>query len=119
VPILGWGADTEIFSPSDSPFPTKRGPTIDYSPLRIVGFSGVALTKGIENHQIDGVSFRVTNIARTVADCFKFRNKLALDVAVEVLQQDICNHDVNDGVISLAKSVRATETCADANYSGA
>ena len=64
-----------------------RAPKIDYPPLRIVRFSGVALTDGIEGHQIDGVTVRVTNIARTVADCFKFRNKIGLDVALEALQE--------------------------------
>jgi predicted transcriptional regulator of viral defense system len=79
---------------SQSPFevwlaiPNKaRAPKIDYPPLRIVRFSGAALTAGIEDHQIDGVSVRVTNLARTVADCFKFRNKIGLDVAMEALQE--------------------------------
>ena len=64
-----------------------RAPKIDYPPLRIVRFSGIALTEGIEEHQIDGVTVRVTNMARTVADCFKFRNKIGLDVAMEALQE--------------------------------
>lgn len=64
-----------------------RAPKIDYPPLRIVRFSGVALTDGIEEHQIDGLTVRVTDIARTVADCFKFRNKIGLDVALEALQE--------------------------------
>ena len=64
-----------------------RAPKMDYPPLRIVRFSGAALTQGIEEHQIDGVAVRVTNVARTVADCFKFRNKIGLDVAMEALQQ--------------------------------
>lgn len=50
-------------------------------------FSGAALTDGIEEQQIDGVTIRVTNVARTVADCFKFRNKIGLDVALEALQE--------------------------------
>lgn len=64
-----------------------RAPKMDYPPLRIVRFSGPALTKGIEEQQIDGVTVRVTSIARTVADCFKFRNKIGLDVAMEALQE--------------------------------
>ena len=64
-----------------------RAPRMDYPPLRIVRFSGAALTDGIEEHQIDGVTVRVTNVARTVADCFKFRNKIGLDVAMEALQE--------------------------------
>lgn len=64
-----------------------RAPKMDYPPLRIVRFSGVALTRGVENHVIDGVPVRVTSVARTVADCFKFRNKTGLDVALEALQE--------------------------------
>ncbi len=48
--------------------------------------SGVALTAGIEEHQVQGVTVRVTSPARTVVDCFKFRNKIGVDVAVEALR---------------------------------
>ena len=64
-----------------------HAPKIDYPPMRIMRFSGAALTEGIEAHRIDGVTVRVTNVARTVADCFKFRNKIGLDVAMEALQE--------------------------------
>jgi predicted transcriptional regulator of viral defense system len=60
---------------------------MDYPPLRIVRLSGEALTVGVEDHVIDGVPVRVTSVARTVADCFKFRNKIGLDVALEALQE--------------------------------
>ncbi|MFN8753131.1 MAG: transcriptional regulator, partial [Betaproteobacteria bacterium] len=65
----------------------SRAPRIDYPPLRVVRFSGVGLTDGIEEHPIDGVVVRVTSVARTVADCFKFRNKIGLDVALEALRE--------------------------------
>ena len=64
-----------------------RAPNMDFPPLRVVRFSGAALTEGIEEHVIDGVPVRVTNVARTVVDCFKFRNKIGLDVALEALQE--------------------------------
>jgi predicted transcriptional regulator of viral defense system len=64
-----------------------RAPKMDYPPLRIVRFSGAALTRGVEDHVIDGVPVRVTSVARTVADCFKFRNKIGLDAALESLQE--------------------------------
>lgn len=64
-----------------------RAPKMDYPPLRIVRFSGAALTRGVEDHVIDGVPVRVTSVARTVADCFKFRSKIGLDVALEALQE--------------------------------
>jgi predicted transcriptional regulator of viral defense system len=64
-----------------------RAPRLDYPPLRIVRFSERALIEGIEEHRIDGVPVRITNLARTVADCFKYRNKIGLDVALEALRE--------------------------------
>jgi predicted transcriptional regulator of viral defense system len=55
-------------------------------PIRIARFSGKVLTSGIEQHNIEGVTVRVYNPAKTVADCFKFRNKIGLDVALEALR---------------------------------
>lgn len=62
-------------------------PRLDYPPLRLVRFSGAALTEGIEEHVVDGVRVRVTSVAKTVADCFKYRNKIGLDVALEALRE--------------------------------
>jgi predicted transcriptional regulator of viral defense system len=62
-------------------------PKFDYPPLRLVRFSGAALTEGIEEHIVDGVTIRVTSVAKTIADCFKFRNKIGLDVALEALRE--------------------------------
>ena len=72
-------------------------PRIDYPPLRIVRFSGKALTEGIEEHRIEGIIVKVYNPAKTVADCFKYRNKIGLDVALEALRdcrgQRKCTND--------------------------
>ena len=65
----------------------SRTPRIDYPPLRVFRFSGVGLTDGVEKHLIDGVVVRVTSVARTVAYCFKFRNKIGLDLALEALRE--------------------------------
>lgn len=54
--------------------------------LRIVRFSGKALTAGVEEHVVDGVPVRVYSAAKTVADCFKYRNKIGFDVAIEALR---------------------------------
>ena len=51
--------------------------------LHIARFSGAALTQGIETHVVAGVPIRVYSAAKTVADCFKYRNKIGLDVAIE------------------------------------
>jgi len=48
--------------------------------------SGPAFEAGVETHVLEGVSVRITNAAKTVADCFKFRNKVGLDVALEALR---------------------------------
>jgi predicted transcriptional regulator of viral defense system len=62
-------------------------PKFDYPPLRIVRYSGEALSEGVEEHVVDGVTVRVTGVAKTVADCFKYRNKIGLDVALEALRE--------------------------------
>jgi predicted transcriptional regulator of viral defense system len=54
--------------------------------LRIVRASGDALRAGVETHQVDGVPVPITSPAKTVADCFKYRNKIGVDVAVEALR---------------------------------
>ena len=62
-------------------------PKLDYPPMRLVRFSGAALTEGVEEHVVDGVTVRITSVAKTVADCFKYRNKIGLDVALEALRE--------------------------------
>jgi len=64
-----------------------RLPKAEGVPLRLVRFSGDALTDGIEHHRIEGVEVRVYCPAKTVADCFKYRNKIGLDVALEALRE--------------------------------
>lgn len=63
-----------------------RSPNLDYPKLRVARFSGRALTEGVEIHRIEGVEVRVYSAAKTVADCFKYRNKIGVDVAVEALR---------------------------------
>ena len=63
-----------------------RTPRPNGTRLRIVRFSGEARTSGIETHIIEGVPVRVYGPAKTVADCFKFRNKIGIDIAVEALR---------------------------------
>ncbi len=62
-----------------------RLPRVDYPPLRIMRFSGEAFTYGIEEHQLEGVLVKVYTPAKTVADCFKYRNKIGTDVALEAM----------------------------------
>jgi predicted transcriptional regulator of viral defense system len=62
-----------------------RRPTAAYPPLRVVRFSGRALSSGIETHKLEGQAVRIYGVAKTLADCFKYRNKIGLDIALEAL----------------------------------
>lgn len=63
-----------------------RKPMLSYPPLRIMRFSGEALTKGVDRPRIEGRTVRVYGVAKTLADCFKYRNKIGMDVALEALR---------------------------------
>jgi predicted transcriptional regulator of viral defense system len=62
-----------------------KSPVLDQPPVRVFRFSGVALTQGIQVIVMGGVKVRVYGPEKTVADCFRFRNKLGLGVAIEAL----------------------------------
>jgi predicted transcriptional regulator of viral defense system len=63
-----------------------RLPKIDYPPIRISRFSSESLAFGVETHKVEGVTIHVYSPAKTVADCFKYRNKIGIDVAIEALR---------------------------------
>jgi predicted transcriptional regulator of viral defense system len=63
-----------------------RKPSIQSPALRVVRFSGRALVEGPEEHEIEGVQVHVYSVAKTVADCFKYRHKIGTDVAIEALR---------------------------------
>ena len=63
-----------------------RYPRLDHPPLRVFLMTGAAYTEGIETHSIEGISLRIYSPEKTVVDCFKFRNKIGIDVAVEALR---------------------------------
>lgn len=56
-------------------------------PLKFVRFSGTALNEGVEVHQVEGVEVKIYCLSKTIADCFKFRHKIGLDVALEALRE--------------------------------
>jgi predicted transcriptional regulator of viral defense system len=72
-------------------------PKIDYPPIRFVRFTGSALTEGVERHRIENVDVPITDPARTIVDCFRYRTKVGLDVAMEGLREGLrrrrCNPD--------------------------
>jgi predicted transcriptional regulator of viral defense system len=65
---------------------TARSPQLHWPPLKLVWWSGAALTSGIIERELDGTRVRLTSPARTVADCFKHRRLVGIDVAVEALK---------------------------------
>lgn len=82
-------------------------------PVQVVYMSGRALTAGVETHRIDGVRTRVFSAAKTVADCFKFRNRIGLDVAVEALRDYLRRNRAGaDEVWRYAKICRVTRVIA-------
>ena len=62
-------------------------PVLRHPPLRIVRFTGGALTEGVGRHVIEGQTVKVYNVPKTLADCFKYRNKIGLDVGLEALRE--------------------------------
>ena len=65
---------------------TARVPHLDHPPLRVFRFSPASLSTGIELHAIDGVSVQIYSREKTLADAFKYRHKIGLDVAIEALR---------------------------------
>jgi len=63
-----------------------ESPRMDYPPVSVHRFSGESLTAGVEAHLIDGVTVRVYSKEKTLADCFKFRNKVGMDIVLEALK---------------------------------
>ena len=72
-----------------------HAPRMDYPPRRVMRFSGPSLVEGVESLTVDSTVIRVTSVAKTVADCFKFRNKIGLDVALESLREARRAHRLN------------------------
>ena len=75
----------------------------------MVRLSGLSLTEGIESHRVEGVPVRVYSAAKAVADCFKFRNRIGLDVAIEALKESLRGKkaSIND-IYTFAKICRVS-----------
>jgi predicted transcriptional regulator of viral defense system len=85
----------------------SHAPTLDYPPVKMVQFSGDAFAQGVEVMQVDQVPLRVYGVAKTVADCFKHRNKIGLDVALEALKDALASHKASaDDLWRFAKICR-------------
>jgi predicted transcriptional regulator of viral defense system len=82
-------------------------PKISYPPLNITFLSPETYHYGIEEYEISGNRVKIYSIAKTVADCFKFRNKIGLDVAIEALKESLGRRKVTvDEVMAAAKVCR-------------
>lgn len=74
--------------------------------VRIFRFSGAMLTYGVVHHSALGVPFRITSPARTIVDCFRYRHKIGLDIALEALQDALAFQTT-----TVAEIARAAEAC--------
>lgn len=63
----------------------QRKPSITYPPLKVFYYSEATFLEGIEEHKIEGEIVKVYSVEKTIADCFKFRSKIGMDVAIEAL----------------------------------
>jgi predicted transcriptional regulator of viral defense system len=81
-------------------------PRLDYPPLKIYWFTGSAFREGVELHSVDNISVRIYSPEKTIADCFKYRNKLGLDVAMEALKRYR-----ERGKMDLESLVRSARAC--------
>ncbi len=81
-------------------------PRLDWPPLRVYRMSGAMFTSGIETHQRDGLPIRVYGAAKTVADCFKFRSRIGIEVAIEALRTGLAER-----AFTPAQILRAARLC--------
>ena len=84
-----------------------RVPRLSFPPLRVVRISSATFSQGIEGHRLEGHAVRVYSLTRTVADCFRFRNTIGLDVALEALKEAWRSGRLNlDELHRVAKQLR-------------
>lgn len=84
-----------------------RLPAQDYPPVRGYRFSGERFTSGIEQHKVDGVTINVYSVEKTLADCFRFRNRLGKDIVLEALKLYPKRHTARyDAVLKFARICR-------------
>jgi predicted transcriptional regulator of viral defense system len=67
--------------------PGAKSSRPEWPPIRTIRMSGYAMGEGVVKHKLEGIAVRVFELAKTVADCFRFRNKIGLDIALETLRE--------------------------------
>lgn len=84
-----------------------RQPKHRYPPMRFVRFGKKAMTEGIERHVIEGVPIKITSPAKTIVDCFRFRNKIGVDIAISAMREALHKRRCTpDEIIRHARSLR-------------
>jgi predicted transcriptional regulator of viral defense system len=84
-----------------------RQPSHRYPPMRFVRFGRKALTEGVERHKIEGVSVKITGPAKTIVDCFRFRNKIGADIAISAMREALRKRRCTpDDIVRHARSLR-------------
>jgi len=82
-------------------------PRLDHPPVRIFWFTGKAFAEGVGIHEVDGVQVHIYSAEKTLADCFKYRNKIGVDTAVEALKRYINSRRVKvDKLMAYARICR-------------
>ena len=79
---------------------STRTPSVEHPPMHFVRMSGQAFGTGIEEHKLEGRTVRIYNVAKTVVDCFKFRNRIGMDVALEALNESWREHKLNLNLVA-------------------
>ena len=86
----------------------RRTPVLAHAGLKVVRFSGISLRHGVMDTKFEGVPARITSPARTVLDCFRFRNRIGIDVAYEALDDALARHrTTRDDIWRMASACRA------------
>ncbi|MBP2449174.1 type IV toxin-antitoxin system AbiEi family antitoxin domain-containing protein [Rhizobium leguminosarum] len=75
-------------------------PKPDSTPIRVVRFTEILLSDGVEIHVVEGVPVKIFGVAKTIADCFRYRSKIGLSVAIEGLQEALRQRKATPGEIA-------------------
>ena len=83
-------------------------PDVEYPPIRFVRFSGQSLESGVKRHLIEGIEVPIFEPAKSIVDCFRYRNKIGLDIALEGLREGLRNGRVTPNQLwEFARTARA------------
>jgi predicted transcriptional regulator of viral defense system len=84
----------------------KEKPNLDYPPTRFFNFSEETFSIGIEEHNLDGTLVKIYSPEKTIADCFKFRNKIGLDVVIEGLKMCLAKKGSRAKILEFSRICR-------------